>query len=34
MYVGLFVIALIGFVLTIAINELEKLLVPWKSSVR
>ena len=29
MYVGLFMIALIGFVLTIAINELEKLLVPW-----
>lgn len=31
MYVGLFVIALIGFVLTVATNEIEKLLVPWKS---
>ncbi|MEW6452342.1 MAG: ABC transporter permease [Pseudomonadota bacterium] len=31
MYVGLFVIALIGFVLTVVTNEIEKLLVPWKS---
>lgn len=31
MYVGLFVIALIGFLLTLALNELERLLVPWKS---
>lgn len=30
MYVGLFVIALIGFVLTIIVNEIEKVLVPWK----
>jgi NitT/TauT family transport system permease protein len=30
MYVGLFVIALIGFILTLALNEIEKLLVPWK----
>jgi ABC-type nitrate/sulfonate/bicarbonate transport system permease component len=31
MYVGLFVIALIGFALTLILNELEKILVPWKS---
>jgi NitT/TauT family transport system permease protein len=31
MYVGLFVIALIGFALTVILNELEKILVPWKS---
>lgn len=31
MYVGLFVIALIGFVLTVITNEIEKILVPWKS---
>ncbi len=30
MYVGLFSIALIGFVLTLALNEIEKLLIPWK----
>jgi NitT/TauT family transport system permease protein len=30
MYVGLFVIALIGFVLTLILNEIEKILVPWK----
>ncbi|MBV9240177.1 MAG: ABC transporter permease [Xanthobacteraceae bacterium] len=30
MYVGLFVIALIGFALTLILNELEKILVPWK----
>jgi ABC-type nitrate/sulfonate/bicarbonate transport system permease component len=30
MYVGLFVIALIGFALTLGLNELEKLLVPWR----
>lgn len=30
MYVGLFVIALIGFVLTLLLNELEKIVVPWK----
>jgi NitT/TauT family transport system permease protein len=32
MYVGLFVIALIGFVLTTISNELERLLIPWKGS--
>ena len=32
MYVGLFVIAVIGFVLTMAMNELERVLVPWKSN--
>ena len=31
MYVGLFVIAIIGSVLTIALNEVEKLLVPWRN---
>ena len=31
MYVGLFVIAVIGFVLTAVANELEKILVPWKN---
>ena len=30
MYVGLFVIALIGFVTTLILNEFEKLLVPWQ----
>lgn len=30
MYVGLFVIALIGFALTLALNELERWLIPWK----
>ncbi len=32
MYVGLFVIAVIGFVLTVAMNELERVLVPWRSN--
>jgi NitT/TauT family transport system permease protein len=31
MYVGLFVIALIGSLLTIALSELEKILVPWRN---
>jgi ABC-type nitrate/sulfonate/bicarbonate transport system permease component len=31
MYVGLFMIAIIGFVLTVALNELERLIIPWKS---
>ena len=31
MYVGLFVIAIIGFVLTVAVNELERMLVPWRN---
>ena len=31
MYVGLFMIALIGFVLTVVLNEFEKVLIPWKS---
>jgi ABC-type nitrate/sulfonate/bicarbonate transport system permease component len=30
MYVGLFMIALIGFVLTVLLNELERLIIPWK----
>ncbi len=32
MYVGLFVIAIIGFVLTLLLNELERVLVPWRRS--
>ena len=31
MYVGLFVIAIIGFVMTLGLNELERWLIPWKS---
>lgn len=31
MYVGLFVIALIGFVLSLALNEVERWLVRWKA---
>ena len=31
MYVGLFVIALIGFLLTVALNEIERIVIPWKS---
>ena len=30
MYVGLFVIAIIGFLITLLLNELERILVPWK----
>jgi NitT/TauT family transport system permease protein len=29
MYVGLFMIALIGFLLTMVLNEIEKIFVPW-----
>ncbi len=32
MYVGLFVIAIIGFVLTLGLNELERWLIPWKTN--
>jgi len=31
MYVGLFMIALIGFVLTLILNELERVIIPWKA---
>ena len=31
MYVGLFVIAIIGFLLTLALNELERIIIPWKT---
>jgi NitT/TauT family transport system permease protein len=31
MYVGLFMIAIIGFVLSVALNELERVIIPWKS---
>ena len=30
MYVGLFMIAIIGFVLTLALYELERFIIPWK----
>ncbi len=30
MYVGLFTIAIIGFVLTILLNEIERIIIPWK----
>jgi ABC-type nitrate/sulfonate/bicarbonate transport system permease component len=30
MYVGLFVIALIGFALTFALNEIQRIIIPWK----
>src|ERR1700685_958779 len=30
MYVGLFMIAIIGFVLTAVLNEIERIVVPWK----
>jgi NitT/TauT family transport system permease protein len=31
MYVGLFMIAIIGFALTVALNELERFIIPWKT---
>jgi ABC-type nitrate/sulfonate/bicarbonate transport system permease component len=31
MYVGLFVIAIIGFAMTLALNELERWVIPWKA---
>jgi ABC-type nitrate/sulfonate/bicarbonate transport system permease component len=31
MYVGLFMIAIIGFVMTLGLNELERWLIPWKT---
>jgi NitT/TauT family transport system permease protein len=31
MYVGLFMIALIGFALTLILNELERIIIPWKA---
>jgi ABC-type nitrate/sulfonate/bicarbonate transport system permease component len=31
MYVGLFTIAIIGFLLNLMLNELERLIIPWKS---
>ena len=31
MYVGLFVIAVIGFLLTLGLNELERVIIPWKA---
>jgi NitT/TauT family transport system permease protein len=31
MYVGLFVIAVIGFLITLGLNELERVIIPWKA---
>jgi ABC-type nitrate/sulfonate/bicarbonate transport system permease component len=31
MYVGLFVIAIIGFVLTLILNAIERVLIPWRA---
>jgi ABC-type nitrate/sulfonate/bicarbonate transport system permease component len=31
MYVGLLMIALIGFVFTLVLNEIERTVCPWKS---
>jgi NitT/TauT family transport system permease protein len=31
MYVGLFVIAIIGFLITLILNELERVIIPWKA---
>jgi ABC-type nitrate/sulfonate/bicarbonate transport system permease component len=30
MYVGLFAIAIIGFLITLGLNELERVIIPWK----
>jgi NitT/TauT family transport system permease protein len=32
MYVGLFVVSLIGYLLTVLFNELERRVVPWKGA--
>jgi ABC-type nitrate/sulfonate/bicarbonate transport system permease component len=34
MYVGLIVIALLGFIFSLILNELERVIIPWKSSSR
>ena len=31
MYVGLFAIAIIGFLLTVLLNGVERLLIPWRT---
>jgi ABC-type nitrate/sulfonate/bicarbonate transport system ATPase subunit/ABC-type nitrate/sulfonate/bicarbonate transport system permease component len=31
MYVGLFAIAIIGFLITLGLNELERVIIPWKA---
>jgi ABC-type nitrate/sulfonate/bicarbonate transport system permease component len=33
MYVGLLVIAQLGFIFSVALDEIEQRLIPWKSSV-
>jgi NitT/TauT family transport system permease protein len=32
MYVGLLVIAILGFVFSFVLDEIERWLIPWKSS--
>ena len=32
MYVGLLVIAILGFVFSLVLDEIERMLVPWKAN--
>jgi NitT/TauT family transport system permease protein len=32
MYVGLLVIAILGFVFSLALDEIERMLIPWKTN--
>jgi hypothetical protein len=32
MYVGLFMFGLIGITLSVALNELERVIIPWKTT--
>jgi NitT/TauT family transport system permease protein len=32
MYVGLLVIAVLGFIFSVILDEIERRLIPWKSS--
>jgi ABC-type nitrate/sulfonate/bicarbonate transport system permease component len=32
MYAGLFMFALIGFIFTVLLNELERIIIPWKTT--
>jgi ABC-type nitrate/sulfonate/bicarbonate transport system permease component len=31
MYVGLLVIAILGFLFSLALDEIERMLIPWKA---
>jgi NitT/TauT family transport system permease protein len=33
MYVGLLVIAILGFVFSLVLDEIERMLIPWKTNV-